>query len=360
MKPLLCHLIGLCLLLAVPRISAQRLDAFDLLQYHAKDGSVAHATSEAQWKSRRDEILKAMQSIMGKLPGDDKRCPLDVRIEEEADCGSYVRRLISYASEPNHRTPAYLCIPKSALNGKPAPAVLCLHPTDNVAGHKVVVGLGGKANRQYASELTEHGFVTVSPSYPQLADYQPDLKALGHESGSMKAIWDNKRALDVLDSLPSVKHGAYGAIGHSLGGHNSVYTAAFDDRIKVIVSSCGLDSYQDYYGGKPGLWEHGKGWCQDRYMPKLAEYRGRLTDIPFDFPEIIGVLAPRDVLIIAPLKDHNFKWDSVDRVTKAASEVFALYHVKEKLRVEHPDCEHDFPDAMREKAYALIESVLKK
>ena len=349
--------LGLCLL--VGHAHAQRLDAFDLLQYRAKDGTVKHASSVQEWADRRSEILLAMQSIMGPLPGDAKRCKLDVKTEDEADCGTYIRRLITYASEPNQRTPAYLCIPKTALSGRVAPGVLCLHPTENIIGHMVVVGLGGKAHRQYASELAERGFVTISPSYPQLAKYQPDLKGLGYESGTMKAIWDNIRAMDVLDSLTSVKHGAYAAIGHSLGGHNSVYTAAFDDRIKVIVSSSGLDSYPDYYGGKPDVWEHGKGWCQDRYMPKLAEYRGRLNEIPFDFPEIIGVLAPRHVFINSPLRDSNFRWQSVDKVVKAASAVYALHHAEANLQVEHPDSEHDFPDEQRFKAYALIEKVLK-
>ncbi|MCX6336002.1 MAG: (Fe-S)-binding protein [Bacteroidetes bacterium] len=36
---------------------------------------------------------------MGKLPGKEKRCPLDLKIEEEFDGGSYVRRLVTYASE---------------------------------------------------------------------------------------------------------------------------------------------------------------------------------------------------------------------------------------------------------------------
>ncbi len=283
--------ISLLSLVFVSAAHAQHLNAcFDVLAYHAKDGTVSHATTVAEWEPRRAEILAAMQGIMGKLPGAEKRCPLDVRVDEEVDCGTYVRRLISYASEPGSRTPAYLCIPKAALNGAPVPGVLCLHPTDNKVGFKVVVGLGGKENRQYASELAQRGFVTIAPNYPLLAQYQPDLKALGYESGTMKAIWDNKRALDVLDSLPFVKHGAYATIGHSLGGHNSLYTAAFDDRLKVIVTSSGFDSFPDYYHGKPEVWVHQKGWCQDRYMPKLAEYQNHLADIPFDFPEIIAVL----------------------------------------------------------------------
>lgn len=270
-------------------------------------------------------------------------------------------RLIEYSSEPGGRVPAYLAVPKSLLGqtGKKAPAVLCLHPTDQKTGHGVVVGLGGKANRQYASELAERGYVTLSPSYPLLANYQPDLKALGWESGTLKAIWDNMRGLDLLDSLPYVQGGKYAAIGHSLGGHNSVYTALFDDRIKVIISSCGLDSYLDYYGGVESVWMPEKGWCQMRYMPRLADYRGRLTEIPYDFHELIGALAPRHVFIAAPLKDSNFKHDSVDRVVAAARPVFALLGAPDNLEVAHPDCEHDFPDEMRERAYALIDRVLR-
>jgi dienelactone hydrolase len=330
------------------------LDAFDTL---ALPGG-GQAKTPAEWDSRRKMILYGVQAIMGKLPGDEKRVALDVQMEEEVDCGTYVRRLIRYASEPGCRTPAYLCIPKSALSGKPAPGVLCLHPTDNTVGYKVVVGLGGKQNRQYASELAERGFVTISPSYPLLANYQPDIKALGWESGTLKAVWDNMRALDLLDSLPYAKHGKYAAIGHSLGGHNSVYTAIFDPRIQVIVSSCGLDSYRDYYGGDATKWVLEKGWCQTRYMPKLANYQHRLSEIPFDFPELLAALAPRHVLINAPLKDSNFKWESVDRVVESTRRVYALHGATDRLAVEHPDCDHDFPDAVRERAYTLISGVL--
>ena len=232
--------------------------------------------------------------------------------------------------------------------------------TDNKIGHKVVVGLGGRANRQYASELAERGFVTLAPSYPLLADYQPDIVKLGWESGTMKAIWDNVRGLDLLDSLPYVQSGEYGVIGHSLGGHNSVYTAVFDDRLVAIVSSCGLDSYPDYFDGDPARWAPGKGWTQLLYMPKLAKYQNRLDDIPFDFQEMISALAPRRIFIAAPLNDGNFRAASVDRVVAAARPVYALYNAGGNLTVAHPDCEHDFPDEMREKAYQLFEKTLNR
>ncbi|MDQ3624419.1 MAG: hypothetical protein M3463_18330 [Verrucomicrobiota bacterium] len=201
--------------------------------------------------------------------------------------------------------------------------------------------------------------MTLAPSYPLLANYQPDLKALGHESGTMKAIWDNMRGIDLLESLPYVRRGGFGAIGHSLGGHNSVYTAVFDERIKVVVSSCGLDSYLDYYGGDPKRWQREQGWCQTRYMPKLANYAGRFEEIPFDFHELIGALAPRVCFLSAPLKDSNFKWESVARVVAAARPVYELYGKPQNLIVEHPECAHDFPAEKRDKAYRLFDQHLR-
>ena len=315
-----------------------------LLQYQKQNGQLECVQTTQQWSQRRKFILTAMQSIMGPLPGNEKRCDLNIKIIEEKDCGTYIRKLISYASEPGARVPAYLLIPKNALKkNSSAAAVLCLHPTDDKIGHKVVVGLGGRANRQYAQELPELGFVTLAPAYPLLADYQPDWKKLGYQSGTMKAIWDNMRGVDLLMSLPYVKKEGVAAIGHSLGGHNAVYTAVFDQRIKVIVSSCGLDSYADYKNGDL------TGWTGDRYMPKLLKYKNRLSQIPFDFHEMIGTLAPRSCFISAPLHDANFKWKSVDRIVHAAKPVYKLYGSQNNLQVVHPNCPHDFPEEVRKK-----------
>ncbi|MDQ6631482.1 MAG: prolyl oligopeptidase family serine peptidase [Verrucomicrobiota bacterium] len=329
-----------------------RLDRTNLLLYHAANGEIKQGKTVADWQKRRGEILKGMQEVMGPLPGKEKRCPLDLKIEEELDCGSHLRQKISYASEPNGRVPAYLLIPKKAVTQKiKCPAVLCLHPTDMQLGYKTIVGLGRKEYPAYARELAERGYVALVPSYPLMAEYQPGLKSLGYKSGTMKAIWDNIRGLDLLESLPYVKRNSFGAIGHSLGGHNSIYTAVFDERLKVIISSCGFDSYLDYMNGKI------KGWTSERYMPKLLNYP--LTEIPFDFHELIGALAPRVCFINAPLRDNNFKWQSVDAIVTAAKPIYKLYGAEKNLRVEHPDGAHDFPVEMRNLAYEILDKNLK-
>src|SRR5258706_11884544 len=92
-----------------------RLPPANLLVYYNQKGEVARVKSKADWLKRRASIIEGMQMIMGPLPGRQKRCPLDVAVVEEVDCGSYVRRFITYSSEPGSRVPAYLLIPKAAL-----------------------------------------------------------------------------------------------------------------------------------------------------------------------------------------------------------------------------------------------------
>ena len=220
-----------------------------------------------------------MQQVMGPLPGAGRRCALDLEVLDETDAGTFVRRRIMYTSEPGSRCD---CIFAPAEGLRQHPAALALHQTHSL-GSKVVVGLGGSPNDEYAVELATRGYVVLAPPYPLLADYHPDLKKLGYVSGTMKAIWDNIRALDVLESLPGVKKGAFGAIGHSLGGHNALFTAAFDDRIKVIATSCAFDSFRDYMNGNI------RGWTSDRYMPRLLDYP--LDKLPFDFHDVLAALS---------------------------------------------------------------------
>lgn len=332
--------------------STKRLPRTDLLLYRTSQGTVKKAKTPKEWLKRRDEILRSMESVMGSMPDASKRCELNPETIEEFDAGSYIRRLITYQSEPGSRVPAYLCLPKRSLQpGAKARAALCLHPTDNLVGHKVVLGLGGRPGRQYAHELAERGWITLAPAYPLLANYQPNLRELGYKSGTMKAIWDNRRGLDLLESIPNVDTSGFAAIGHSLGGHNGIYTAVFDQRIQVVVTSCGFDSFLDYKDGDI------RGWTSERYMPRLLDYT--LEDIPFDFHELVASLAPRSIFICAPKGDDNFKWQSVARIVACAQPVFNLWDKEPNLSVVHPDGGHDFPQEFRLQAYEFMESGLR-
>ena len=174
----------------------------NLMVFHKPDGTVAPVRRKADWQRRRAEILRGAIDVMGPLPGPERWCPFDMRTETKTNCGSYARLLISYASEPGSRTPAYLLIPNSAIDAKKKlPAILALHPTDMQYGHRVLVEQLRDNYRAYGHDLAERGYVVIAPAYPLMANYRPDLKALGYQSGTMKAIHDNIRALDMLETL---------------------------------------------------------------------------------------------------------------------------------------------------------------
>lgn len=329
-------------------------DKQNLLLYIDGDGAAQPVISMADWEKRRAHILANMQLAMGPLPPESAKVPLDLRVEEERDCGAYIRKKISFASETWDRVPAYLLVPKN-LSGK-VPGVLCLHPTSS-HGKDVVAGLGEMPHRSYAAELAQRGYVTLAPDYPGFGDYQAARKALyehGYVSCTMKGIWNHMRAVDVLCGLPEVDAARIGCIGHSLGGHNALFLGVFDPRVKALASSCGFTCFAKYYQGDL------TGWTHDGYMPRIgSEYQKDPARMPFDFTEVLGALAPRAVFINAPLHDANFEVSGVQDCVRAAQPVFALYGAQEHLRAVYPDAEHDFPDAERQQAYAFFDKALK-
>lgn len=297
-----------------------------------------------QWQKRREHILANMQLVMGPLPGENRRVDLDVKILETETLPALVRQKIMFAAAPEYRVPAYLLIPRD-IKGR-VPAMLCLHGTGGPRGR--TAGLGADYPR-YALELAELGYVTIAPDYTLLGENQTDPTAAGFASGTMMGIWSHLRAVDLLQSLPQVDPERIGCIGVSLGGHNSLFAAAFDPRLKVIVSSSGFDSFRDYKGGDLS------GWCQPRYMMRIQEVYGKDPGkVPFDFPEVLAALAPRHLFVHAPLSDDNFKVESVKRCLAAAAEIYQLCGAIDRVRAIYPPGTHGFPPEAREAAYAFV------
>jgi dienelactone hydrolase len=305
----------------------------------------------------RAAIRKKMEKAMGPLPGADRKVPLDAKVLGEEKGEGYIRKKVTFATEKGDRVPAYLLFPVTGKDGK-MPAMLCLHQTIKI-GKGEPVGLGGKESLHYALHLVQRGYICLVPDYPSFGDYDYDFQAAfkrgDYASGSMKAIWNNMRAIDYLQSLPDVDGEKIGVIGHSLGGHNAMFTAAFDERLKVVVSCCGFCSFAKYYGGNL------KGWTSDRYMPRIAsEFNNDPKKMPFDFTDVVTSFAPRAFLAVAPEKDNNFAVAGVRDVIAAAEPAYKALKAEDKLKAIYPDAGHDFPADARKTAYEFIDKQLKK
>jgi dienelactone hydrolase len=304
-----------------------------------------------EWTARRKQILAGLQEVMGPLPDDTRKAPLDLKVFETVEADGYTRQKITFAVEKDDRMPAYLLTPKNRA-GKAA-AVLCLHQTTAI-GKGSPAGLGDRPTLFYAVELAKRGYVTLAPDYPYFGENKSDPYALGYASATMKGIWNHMRCVDLLQSLDTVDGERIACIGHSLGGHNTIFVAVFDERIKAAVSSCGFTSFPKYYKGDL------TGWSSNKYMPRIASVYGKdPKKMPFDFPELIAAMAPRAFLAVAPIEDANFEVSGVRDCIDAARPVYELLGAKEKMVAVYPEGKHEFSDEMRGVAYEFLDRHLR-
>jgi dienelactone hydrolase len=204
---------------------------------------------------------------------------------------------------------------------------------------------------KYAIELAEAGFVTIAPDYPSFGEYIHDFEADQYQSGSMKAIWDNSRAIDLLETMPEVDRTRIGCIGHSLGGHNAIFTGQFEPRIQVIVSSCGFTSLSE---------DDLPSWTGPRYMPLIAtSFENDIRKMPVDFHELIAALAPRPFMACYAEKDDDFSASGVRHVLQQAESVYKLYNSESRLLSVRVEAGHSFPKASRERAYRFLSEHLQ-
>ena len=143
-----------------------------------------------------------------------------------------------------------------------------------------------------------------------------------------------------------------GCLGHSLGGHSAMFTAAFDQRLKAIVSSCGFTRFH-----KDDL----PSWTGPRYMPRIASVYGNDADrLPLDFTEIVASFAPRAFLACAAQRDDDFDVSGVRDAIASAATAYKLHDRPERLQALYPDSGHAFPKHSRQAAYEFLDGMLRK
>lgn len=358
------------ILIIIPAFSFSQ----NLLTYAGKTGHVKTVKTLYDWQIKRNQILDSMQALFGKLPANPDRPPFntnspalpafDVKIKDSLQTNFYIRYNILFTVAPEEEVTAYLYIPHHK-RGVKLPAMLALHQTEAI-GKGSVDGQGIYLNLAYAKELAQRGYVVIAPDYPGFGDQKNyDFTKDRYESGVMKAIFNNIRCIDYLQTRAEVDPERIGAIGHSLGGHTAMYTAAFEPRIKVIVSSCGwtLNSYYNNYNEEmrkkfgSRLW----GYAQERYSPlALTRYHLKLENMPFDFDDVIAALAPRPFFSNSPIHDANFNVEGVRVGIAHAAEVYHFLNADSSLQVRYPVESHDFPPLIRYEAYDFIDQYLKK
>lgn len=319
------------------------------------ENSVSH-------EKRRKLILSNMEKVMGKLPDRSQLPALDIQFIDSVRQDKFIRYTLNFAVASNERLPVYLYVPIQQGAIHKIPAMLVLHGTSEL-GKGVVDGQGPFPNRAHARELAERGYVVIAPDYPSFGDLKGhDFDTDRYESATMQAIFNHMRCIDLLQSRTDVDPENIGVIGHSLGGHNAMFVAAFDTRIKAAVSSCGWTQFEYYNIGEEGSKKYGGRlgpWAQTRYMPLIrTKYYLDPELIPFNFDDVISAIAPRAFFSVSPLNDSNFDVNGVRVGISSAEKVYKNLNVTDNLQVRYPDAGHDFPVENRKEVYNFLDRVL--
>lgn len=315
-----------------------------------------------KWQKEREKILKGMEAAMGKLPEKTALPPFNLKVTDSLRRDTYTRLTINFLVAEDEELSAYLYVPDHKKLQK-LPAMVVLHGTGDL-GKQLVDGESRLKNRAQAKELAERGYVVIAPDYPSMGDSRDyNFAEDRYQSGTMKGIFNHMRCVDLLQELTYVDPARIGVLGHSLGGHNAMFVGAFDERLKVIVSSSGWTMMEDYNIGKSASKRYGGRlgpWAQDRYMPLLREkYKLDDSKFPFDFDKVISALAPRPFFSNSPVNDYNFDVGGVRQGIAIAFETYRRLGAEDNLQVRYPDAGHDFPTATRLEAYKFIDKVLE-
>lgn len=314
------------------------------------------------WPKEQARIQAGVMKVLGPFP--TEKVPLEPLTLSEEDCGTYVRRKVSFQVQPDDRMPAWLLVPKSLLNrptSAKAPAIICFYGTTSGAGKDTTVGLSGPKpgtpplkNRAFALDMVAAGFVALAPDYLRDGERVPksgrpydttDFYAQFPDwSIHGKDTWDTQRAVDYLQTLPFVDGSSIGMVGHSYGGHSTIFTTALEPRIKAAVASGPVSDFLQH--GQH--WAVPKGGGSSQSLPAMRPYVLDPTlPLPVTFYEWTTLIAPRPLLVFQavgerrPMEEENHA---------AVATVYGDLGASDRVRYLWCAGDHDFPPVARQTA----------
>ncbi|MBM3999112.1 MAG: dienelactone hydrolase [Planctomycetes bacterium] len=201
-------------------------------------------TSLEPWRQRRGTLRKEWLDVLGPLAS--RRIPVPVlKTLAEDRVEGVVRRLVSYEIEPGVTTEAFILEP--GQDRGPRAGVAVFHSTVD-ASIRQPAGVEGAPEKAFGLRLAKRGCTTICPRnflWPDNHHISANEETRTFQGrhpdslGMAKMLYDAIVAVDILLSLPRVDPKRIGAVGHSLGAKEVLYLAAFDERVRVTVSSEG-------------------------------------------------------------------------------------------------------------------------
>jgi dienelactone hydrolase len=295
-----------------------------------------NAKAVSEWEMWRDNLKRVFINQLGGFP--EEKVDLNPQIIEQEELRDHIRQRVAFATMEDLEILAYVLIPKNAT-GK-LPAIIACH--GHGYGSKDVVGLNfdgsektGDAGygKNFGLELVKKGFLVIVPELLGFGDRtleEDSLKPYKGENSCYKIstnllllgktiagirVYETIRTIDYLLTRNDVDADRIGCMGISGGGLVCAFTSAIDERIKVSVVSCYLNTFKDSIMAV----RH----CIDNYIPGILQYA--------ELPDIVGMIAPRPLLIEAGIYDHIFPIHGTRTAFEKLEAIYDLLGAREKL-----------------------------
>lgn len=301
----------------------ERLQAEAAAQARSHDLPLNKAELDDQQQGLRTALVEKLRLV-------SDPSPLDFQVHGVVERPGYRIQKVSFLSAPGIRVTGNLYIPDGE---GPFPAVLNMH------GHwqqgKVAARIQARGHL-----LAQGGIVTLSVDAAGAGErgecacewsYHGAMKAadllLGGDTLLGQQIRDNRRALDVLESLPFVDAGNLGATGASGGGNQTLWLSALDERVKTAVVVASTGTFEVYVTERNCLCETLPGGLQ------MAEEW-----------QVLGLVAPRPLLILNALHEKipSFSYPHLARTCRQLQEVYALHQARTRLDWRLLDMPHGY------------------
>jgi dienelactone hydrolase len=332
------HLALLAVLLLLPAILAaaheklpvdtQRGDQLVAAYFRAETRKLADACltdvkTLEDWTSCRAENQRRLREMLGLEPLPE-RTPLKPVVTGKTDHPEFTVERLHFQSRPGLYVTGNLYVPKGLQEKAPAVLYVCGHGTVKKDG----IAYGSKASYQHhGGWLARNGYVCLIIDTLQLGEieglhhgtYREKMwwwNSRGYTPEGVEA-WNSMRAVDYLQSRKEVDPERIGITGRSGGGGYSWFTAAIDERIKVVVPVAGVTDLENHV--VDGTVE---GHCDCMFM--VHTYR-------WDYPMLAAMIAPRPLLFSNSDKDTIFPLEGVVRTHAKVRAVYNLYKAGDKL-----------------------------
>jgi pimeloyl-ACP methyl ester carboxylesterase len=204
--------------------------------------------------------------------------------------------------------------------------VIWLHPWNYSQGSNEGYGVQGSP---IYLRLAQQGYIVVAYDQFGFGDHLLDAvdfyKKYPHWSKLGRAVYDVQKVVDFLvdgkgissEKIPEIDPSKIYTCGFSYGGLVALYATALDNRIDGVASFSGFTPMRTDTNDKP------TGGIQQYYewhaiLPKLGLFEGEERKIPYDYDDVLKLVAPRKCLVYAPLNDRFANSEDIKQCVKRA------------------------------------------